>query len=184
MRYHKFGKKVLELSLVSKIARKIVEARTRKAFLEKAVPLFQKELKNARFDIIGCATVSSMKDPESWGTRSDCETSRNIWRRPDKEETNDAVEDENKDENKDDDEDDAMDNDVENKNATGNEKEIDNHEKEDTRFNNETKDNMADVKVDQGDKIEEQEEKEDEMDDNKEEKIDKKEVIIPSGLRM
>ena len=115
MRYHKCGKKVLELSLVSKIERKIVEARTRKAFLEKAVPLFQKELENARFDITGCATVSSMNDPESWGTRSDRKTSRNIWRQPDKGETNNAVEDENKDEKKDDDKDDAINNDVENK---------------------------------------------------------------------
>ena len=74
MRYHKCCKKLLELSLVSQIERKIVKAQTRKAFLETAVPLLQKELENACFDITGCATVSSMKDPESWGTRSDRET--------------------------------------------------------------------------------------------------------------
>ena len=96
MRYHKCGKKVLEPSLVSKIERKVVEARRRKGFLEKAAPRFLKELKNARFNMTGCATVSSVEDPESWGTRSDSETSRNIWRQPDEETTNDAVKDENK----------------------------------------------------------------------------------------
>ena len=97
MRYHKRGKKVLEPSLVSKIERKVVQARRCKVFLEKAVPRFQKELENARFNMTGFYTVSPMKDPESWGTRSDRETSRNIWRQPDEETTNDAVEDENKD---------------------------------------------------------------------------------------
>ena len=67
------------------------------------------------------------------------------------------------------------------KNATGTDREINKDQEEDTRFNNETKDNMADAKVDPGDKIDEQEEKEDEMDDNKEEKMEEEEVIIHHG---
>ena len=70
---------------------------------------------------------------------------------------------------------------MENKNATGSEKEIDNPEKEDTQFNIETNVDIADAHVDKGDKIDEQEEKEDEIDDKKEEKMEALRKIQKAG---